>query len=148
MPKSFDDSITAISKRLESKNKYIIFYYKQGNCSWSSVTGGAKFSWYDENGKIKMRTILKGAHDKKCKDRTFIIKDSIPYLMFEQTRIDTVKVIPQGDLHMDPSSDMTLIVKNNGKRFQNTMEVTPFFSSKDTTHPLYKFVTYLGKFGN
>ena len=56
---------------------------------------------------------------------------------------DTIKTLPKPGVTMDPVSYCDLIVKRGALTFNRRFEMSPFFSSQDTLHPLFVFVKKL-----
>jgi hypothetical protein len=71
---------------------------------------------------------------------TFESDNSALFDYFTTNRIDTITSLPKAGIVMDPVSFCDIIVKNDPISFRRTFEMLPFFTTKDTLHPLFVFV--------
>ena len=142
IPASFDDTINATTQRLNNCENcnYIVYKVKYGNCFGSSLYGFSRILWTNGN-----QTSLRNIEAEK-NNVTDKVSNTVSPMLFDllaNNQVDTIKTLPKPGVTMDPVSYCDIIVKRGAVTFNRRFEMTPFFSSQDTLHPLFVFVKKL-----
>ena len=147
VPQSFEDTIKTIIDRLNDMPdcNYIVYRADLGNCFGPSFITSARFIW-SENGKYFQRDIFKPeANRKKVIDNCSQTNKADIFQYCSKIHLDTVTSLPKAGASMDPASECTVIVKNGYTYYKRTFEMTPFFTTKDTMHPLFAFIKLINQ---
>ena len=147
VPNSFYDSINVIIKRLENKPNcnYIVFTKKIGNCFGDPLVSTATIIWTDSNQYFQRYIAKQKPTRKRIIDNSQERNISVLFDYFSTNRLDTVTTLPIAGWSMDPFSYCDIAVRNGPLYYSKRFEMTPFFSTKDTLHPLYVFVKMINK---
>ncbi|TMI80717.1 MAG: hypothetical protein E6H10_13330 [Bacteroidetes bacterium] len=142
VPASFDDTINATIQRLNNCQtcNYIVYKVKYGNCFGPSLSGFSHIIW--TNGiQAELRNI-----EAKQNNVTDKVSNTVSPMFFDllvNNQVDTIKTLPKPGVTMDPVSYCDILIKRGALIFNKRFEMTPFFSSQDTLHPLFVFVKKL-----
>jgi len=140
VPDSFNDTVTAIKTRLKEcmTCDYILYTESLGNCFGPSLSAYAKLNWKD--GRNAYYRCIKAEYGK-ISDKTIIRDNSALFNYFLTNHIDTIATLPKSGWIMEPPSICEVIVKEGAISYLKRFEYTPFFTTHDTCHPLFKFVS-------
>lgn len=142
VPESFNDTVYGITDRLYKKPncKYIVFKEEVGSCFGAPLVAEARIIWTDGKQNFQRVIAKPNSTKKKVIDKTVEKNSSALFNYFVFNRVDTITTLPQKGFEMDPISYCEITVREGNLFYSKRFEMVPFFSTKDTLHPLYVFV--------
>ena len=141
-----EEYFTDVNRTIDKvENKTDTFAYMTliyGNCFGSSVSANAHFTW-TQKGKMTYSLINKPPRKEYHDIKTVSCDNHELFNYFVANRLDTITTLPKPGNKMWPTSQCTLKVKFDKLIYTKVFEEYPFFTTKDTLHPIFIFVQKL-----